>query len=152
MTSKRGRVVSNAVFIRSRSTPSMACAVRSMRYQSRSLARLSLAGRRSGFTTSLPPRPKWPAPVTDRAASLISQSTVPATSCGVTNRPLRVSECGPRLRFAAAGTLDDAVDGSLRGGSVSVKPGQTALTRTPRAAVSTARARIRPTTPCLAAI
>src|SRR5262245_2990371 len=99
-----------------------------------------------------PPEIAIACPVTAAAASLQSQSTTSATSCGWTKRA-----CA--LRFARAARTSASsrfvvstirrIDSSSIG--VSVKPGHTALTVMPVPAISTANARASPTTPCLAA-
>src|SRR6202035_975176 len=81
-----------------------------------------------------------------------SHSTTSATSSGLMKRPCgllaaSVARTSAALRFVVA-AIRSTDAASI---PVSVKPGHTALTVMPVDAVSSASARIRPTTPCLAA-
>src|SRR6516225_2617768 len=99
-----------------------------------------------------PPETEIAWPVIAALSPAQSQTTAAATSSGLMKRAcgllaasaLRVSE---PLRFVAA-TMRLTARSSI---GVSVKPGHTAFTVIPSVAVSAARARARPITPCLAA-
>src|SRR5690606_1438024 len=99
-----------------------------------------------------PPLTEIDWPVTAPAPAPQSQGPASATSSGVTGRP-----CGLDLpNSASTASASRPVRATTRATpsrtiSVSVYPGQTALTVTPLAASSSASARVRPTTPCLAA-
>ena len=89
-------------------------------------------------------------PVTDRAPSLHSQSTVSATSSGWIRRCCGLcltssASAASRVRPVLA-TIRSMLSTTM---SVSVKPGQTAFTVTPVFAVSSASARTKPMTACL---
>src|SRR5262249_37184586 len=99
-----------------------------------------------------PPESESAWPVMEPASSLHSHSTAAATSCGWMKRP-----CGlVAARLARACSTVRPVLSTMRctdssSMSDSTNPGQIALTVTPVFASSAARARISPTTPCLAA-
>src|SRR5690606_443727 len=107
-------------------------------------------GNQPGMTS--PPSTAMACPLIEADAGRASQATASATSAGCTSRP-----CG--LRAASSARAASAVrpvfctmlSTAPRTMSVSVKPGHTAFTVTPLRATSSASARVRPTTPCLAA-
>ena len=86
--------------------------------------------------------------MTNAAAALHSQITVPATSSGSPKRPAGVAAtiCSPR-----AVSAPDSSSSSARFCSPTKKPGATALTRTPCDASSTASQRVRFSTAAFAA-
>src|SRR5262249_19056748 len=99
-----------------------------------------------------PPATARVVPVTAPACAQHRNSTAAATSSGGTSRP---SGLGFSMAASVSSTerpVFAAMRATLsRTSFVSVSPGQTALTVTPVRAVSSASARTRPTTACLAA-
>src|SRR6185437_15136943 len=81
-------------------------------------------------------------PVTNEASSEHSHTTAAATSAG---SPARVIACGAKISAARSG-------GSSVISGVMIAPGQTAFTRIPSFAYSTAAFFVRPRIPCLLAV
>src|SRR5262249_46298756 len=99
-----------------------------------------------------PPATTMACPVTAPAPGRHSQSTALATSSGRTSRccgfaRVSAARASPSL-LPVVRTMFEIAAATM---SVSVYPGHTALTVTSERAVSSASARVRPITPCLAA-
>jgi len=91
-----------------------------------------------------PPSTGSATPVRNDAAAELSQTTAAAISSGRPRRPIGSAASNSCLVSGRWATVRWII-------GVSIAPGQTALTRIPQLAYSSAAALVRPTTPCLAA-
>src|SRR5262249_9195364 len=99
-----------------------------------------------------PPSTFQACPVTPAASPLHRKRTRPATSSALLSRRRGLISANTWAASARLRPVFSAIlSAALRTMSVSVQPGQTALTVTPRSATSNASERTSPSTPCLEA-